>query len=73
MAYGSFLLEDQFPQSVFRAVELGGDSDSIGSIVATMSAFLHGEPRFPEDYRKVFARERLERISKQLAAAALGD
>ncbi|WP_395820342.1 ADP-ribosylglycohydrolase family protein [Archangium minus] len=70
MAYGSFLLEDRFPESVFRAVELGGDSDSIGSIVATMSAFLHGELKFPADYEKVFARERLERISKRFASAA---
>jgi ADP-ribosylglycohydrolase len=72
MAYGSFLLEDQFPRSVFRAVELGGDSDSIASVVATLSAFLHGELKFPEDHEKVFARERLERISRHFVAAALG-
>ncbi|QRO02306.1 ADP-ribosylglycohydrolase family protein [Archangium violaceum] len=70
MAYGAFLLENRFPESVFRAVELGGDSDSIGSIVATMSTFLHGEVKFPSDYEKVFARERLERLSRRFAAAA---
>jgi ADP-ribosylglycohydrolase len=58
------------PESVFRAVELAGDSDSIGSIVATMSTFLHGEVKFPSDYEKVFARERLERLSRRFAAAA---
>ncbi len=71
MAYGSFVLEQTFPGSVYRAVELGGDADSIGSIVSTMSLFLSGGFKKPADYEKLFAIERLERISEQLAEIAL--
>lgn len=71
MAYGSFTRETRFPDSVYRAVELGGDADSIGSIVGTMSLFLAGEVQFPADYELVFEHERLERLSHQLAATCM--
>jgi ADP-ribosylglycohydrolase len=71
MAYGSFLIEPEFPASVHRAAELGGDSDSVASIVATMSLFYQGTIRHPNDMRSIFAIERLERISVELAQAAL--
>lgn len=71
-AYGAFCLEDRFPESVYRAVEIGGDTDSIGSIVGTMSLFLHGKVEMPKDMRKLFAIKRLQRISRDFTAAALG-
>lgn len=66
MAYGSFAIENRFPQSVYRAAELGGDADSIASIVATMSLFFHGKVEEPEDMEKVFAIDRLRRVSAKL-------
>lgn len=71
MAYGSFLIEPEFPASVHRAAELGGDSDSIASIVATMSLFYSGEITRPDDMDSVFAVERLQRVSRELAGFAL--
>lgn len=71
MAYGAFLVEPTFPRSVYRAAELGGDSDSVASIVATMSLFYRGESHMPDDMASIFAIERLQRISGQLALVAL--
>lgn len=67
MAYGSFLLEHAAPNSIYRGVELGGDADSIGSIIATMSLFNNGTFDKPSDYGKLFQAERLEEVSSQLA------
>jgi ADP-ribosylglycohydrolase len=68
MAYGSFVTEQVLPKSVFRAVELGGDSDSAGSIVAAMSVFADqtSVAELP-DYEKLFDIKRLERVSAELA------
>jgi ADP-ribosylglycohydrolase len=71
MAYGSFMRESRYPQSVYRGVELGGDADSVGSIVATMSVFTYGAVEKPHDYDQVFDMPRLERISRRLAKTAL--
>ncbi len=74
MAYGSFTLEPHFPDCVYRAVELGGDADSIGSIVAGMAACYWGtELEFPADIEEVFAINRLRRISKDLTKLAVGE
>jgi ADP-ribosyl-[dinitrogen reductase] hydrolase len=73
MAYGSFLSENIFPESVFRAIELGGDTDSIGSIVSTMSLFLNENTLLPADYEKIYDYERLMKISKQLAKVSIKD
>jgi ADP-ribosylglycohydrolase len=74
MAYGSFALERAAPDSIFRAVELGGDSDSTGSIVAAMNVFADQASPVTEqpDYTTVFARSRLERISGELANTIVG-
>lgn len=71
MAYGNFALNDTFPHSVYRAVEMGGDADSIGSIVAAMSLFKAGSIELPTDYNKIFDYPRLERVSKQLTKLVL--
>ncbi len=67
MAYGSFYLESNFPDSVYRAVELGGDTDSVASIVGAMSVFKDGKVDFPKDIEEVFAIDRIRRISAKLA------
>jgi ADP-ribosylglycohydrolase len=71
MAYGSFLLEPSFPNTAYRTAELGGDSDSTASIASTMATFYWGKQEKPHDMHEVFAIERLERISKQLAEFSL--
>lgn len=71
MAYGSFLLESSFPNAAYRTAELGGDSDSTASIAATLALFYWGKKEKPHDMHEVFAIERLERISQQLAEFSL--
>lgn len=73
MAYGSFMRESTFPDSVYRAVELGGDSDSVASVVASMSTFLHGKVDAPHDIEWLYDVPRLKRVSRQLAQTALGN
>lgn len=73
MAYGSFALESTFPDCVYRAVELGGDADSIGSIVGGMAASYWNKLDFPEDIEEIFAIDRLRRISKKLTRLAVGE
>lgn len=73
MAYASLTRESRTPHSVLRAVELGDDSDSVGTIVAGISNCR--TPGFAEvqtgDYQRLFDVERLERISQKLAESAL--
>jgi len=71
--YGSFCIENRFPDSVYRAVELGGDTDTIASMVGAMSLFLHGEVAPPTDIRKLFAIKRLQRISREFTRTILPD
>jgi ADP-ribosyl-[dinitrogen reductase] hydrolase len=73
MAYGSFALSNQLPDAIYRAVELGGDSDSIGSIVGTMSLFAYGQQNILTDEHRLFDYTRLQRISHELTAAAMGE
>lgn len=70
MAYGSFMIEPEFPACVYRAAELGGDSDSIASIVGSMAAAYWGEIDFPHDVEELFAIDRLRHVSQQLGALA---
>lgn len=71
MAYGSFVLESTFPKSVYRAVELGGDTDSVGSIVASMSVMLDGTVEMPTDIGKLYDIQRLQNVSMRLVDWAL--
>ena len=71
MAYGAFLHNDRFPDSVWTAVNLGGDTDSIASIVGVMSLFAHGQVKFPGEAELLQDRDRLRDISRKLARAAL--
>lgn len=73
MAYGAFILnEARFTDSVYEAVNLGGDTDSTGSIIAAMSAFASREiVRIPIDHQQLDKLELLKRTSEQLAQKAL--
>jgi len=72
MAYGAFMAhEGEFTPSVYEAVNLGGDTDSIASIVATMSAFkTKGILRMPIDHQNIERIDMLKSVSRQLVKAA---
>jgi len=74
MAYGAFILnEGKFTESVYEAVNLGGDTDSTASIVAGMSAFASQEiVRIPIDHQQLDQLQLLKKTSRQLAQRALG-
>ena len=73
MAYGAFMVnEGQFKNSVYEAVNLGGDTDSTGSIVASMSVLVAPhEVLLPADHYELDQLHSLERTSRQLASKAL--
>ncbi|MDB5187311.1 MAG: ADP-ribosylglycohydrolase [Candidatus Saccharibacteria bacterium] len=73
IAYGVFMTHSpDFKKSVFSAVNIGGDSDSTASIVASMVNFsCKGELNLPDDYSKVADRMQLEKVAQQLTALAL--
>jgi ADP-ribosylglycohydrolase len=59
MAYASFARESELPESIFEAIKLGGDTDSIASIVATMGLFKTGSAELPEDSKRLNKRKYL--------------
>ena len=63
MAYGSFALEPIFPASAVEAVNLGGDADSISSVVSAMSVMYQNEVVMPADINKIKDLERLKKLS----------
>lgn len=69
-AYGSVVLQSRFPGSARLAVELGGDTDSVASVTATLSLFRSQVSR-PSDYERLHDKTRLERISRELTRTAL--
>lgn len=73
IAYDIFLgAGGDMQAAVYRAVNLGGDSDSTASIVAAMIACQSGGAyKEPPDMESVKGIERLRTISTQLAEAAL--
>lgn len=73
MAYGAFVAQEgKFTEGVFEAVNLGGDTDSTGSIVAAMSVFATKEiVSLGQDYQKIDRLEELQNISHTLAKQAL--
>lgn len=73
MAYGAFYwLEDDYYHTVYQAVNLGGDTDSIASIVGAMMDFIAaGDLAMPEDVDLLQDRHRLNGLSRRLAQAAL--
>ena len=73
MAYDIFLgAGGDMQAAVYRAVNLGGDSDSTASIVAAMIACQSGGAyKEPSDMESVQGIEQLRTVSTQLAEAAL--
>ncbi|MCA0228669.1 ADP-ribosylglycohydrolase family protein [Patescibacteria group bacterium] len=69
MAYGAFMAHNgQFAPSVYEAVNLGGDTDSTGSIVAAMTTIKGLEPRdIPRDLTKIMKLAELQQLSQSFA------
>ncbi|MBP9738917.1 ADP-ribosylglycohydrolase family protein [Candidatus Saccharibacteria bacterium] len=71
MAYGVFCAYmGNYEAAVYGAVNLGGDTDSIASIVGVMELFASGGIELPSDYIQIDRRTELERISKQFTQTA---
>ncbi len=65
MAYGAFVTyKGDYARAVYGAVNLGGDTDSIASIVGTMELFFKRSIVMPIDYDLIQDRVKLEKISK---------
>jgi len=73
MAYGAFVLnEARTTDSMYEAVNLGGDTDSTASIVGAMSALASREVvLIPIDHQQLDQLEMLKRTSRELAQYAL--
>jgi len=73
MAYGAFVMHGgKFVPSVYEAVNLGGDTDSTGSIVAAMSNFATKEAlRMKVDHQNLDRLQMLKKVSGELAQKAL--
>ncbi len=67
-AYGAFVLKASFPENVWQAVELGGDTDSIASIVAGMNALYPlTDLKEPSDIEQLRDINDLRNISRQFS------
>jgi len=73
MAYGAFMLnEARTADSMFEAVNLGGDTDSTASIIGAMSVFAAKEVvLIPIDHQQLDELQMLKRVSRELAQSAL--
>lgn len=72
MAYAAYIENTpNFHKAVFEAVNLGGDTDSNASIVATMLNFSSHGVDLPKDSKDLDSLDRLHEVSSQLANAAL--
>lgn len=71
MAYGAYRINSHYPGSVHEAVNLGGDTDSIGSIVAAMSIMDQPNVEHPEDLQWIVDLGRLRKTSRELVRVAM--
>ena len=73
MAYAAFMAnEGDFTDSIYEAVNLGGDTDSTASIVAAMSLFTHrGIRSMPDDFEATQHYLMLRRTSREFARVAM--
>lgn len=69
MAYGAFVIESSFPECVYKAVSLGGDTDSVCSIVGAMSVMNEGKMTPPEDIEVLNDKEHLSSVGAELVAS----
>lgn len=62
----SFLNSDNYEYAVLKAINLGGDTDTIGAITGALSGIFYGKKQIPRRWlAKLKKREYLENISKE--------
>lgn len=71
MAYGAFSRQPEYPESVYEAVNYGGDADSVGSIVAAMSTMHASELTQPHDIDSLQDLAQLRRVGMALVSVAM--
>jgi ADP-ribosyl-[dinitrogen reductase] hydrolase len=71
MAYGAFSKQRRFPAVIFEAVNLGGDSDSVGSIVGAMAVMHSGTIEKPHDLLMLDSLDRLRLVGQNLVKTAI--
>lgn len=72
MTYGAFIAaESDFNNAVYTAVNLGGDTDSLGTISGVMSLFANGKiAGRPRDFEQTLHYPMLKDLSQELMKAA---
>jgi ADP-ribosylglycohydrolase len=48
---------DNYTDTVLQAVNLGGDTDTIGALAGGLAGLLYGTKQIPEDWLSVLARK----------------
>lgn len=73
IAYSAFRMgSGDYRQTVYTAVNLGGDADSTASIAGTMVNFLRrGAQEMPDDLEKIINLDKFRKLSQELTSAAL--
>ena len=60
------LKSENYKESIIGAVNLGGDTDTIGAITGSMTGIIYGYDDIPKDWLKELARrEYLEELSRK--------
>ncbi len=74
ITYAVFLSGGSFDDAVYRAVNIGGDTDSVASMTATMYSFAHnGKFEIPHDMESIQDYDKLTKVSYSLTTVALAD
>ena len=64
----AFLTTDNFTDAVLKAVNLGDDSDTVGSVTGGMAGLFYGYEQIPKEWVKVLAkREKIEELAEQFS------
>ncbi|MDB5164276.1 MAG: Poly(ADP-ribose) glycohydrolase [Candidatus Saccharibacteria bacterium] len=68
MAYGAFARTPHYPDNIYDVINLGGDTDSTGSIVGAMSAMHQGDLEHPADVAQLEQVDYLRKVGQELVA-----
>jgi ADP-ribosylglycohydrolase len=56
-ALWSVMRSDDYKDTVLQAVNLGGDTDTIGALAGGLAGIIYGTKQIPEDWLSVLARK----------------
>ena len=70
-AYWCFLRTESLEEAVVTAVNLGGDTDTIGAVAGALAGAHYGAEAIPARWREaILAREEIESVARALCEAA---